>query len=77
MASWKYKNNISEVRKKRGLTQQQVGQAFKKKMDLTVISRWERGVVRPSANNLLELASILRINPAKLTFHNDRQDSQE
>ncbi|RQW09929.1 XRE family transcriptional regulator [Paenibacillus rhizophilus] len=75
MAKRRFVTNIQEVRKERGMTQQEVGQGFRKPVDITMISRWERGVVRPTATNLLELARVLKINPAKLHFVEDRQDS--
>ncbi|WP_411830858.1 helix-turn-helix domain-containing protein [Paenibacillus graminis] len=54
-------NNIKKLRKERGLTQQALGQKFKSPKDITIISRWERGVVKPSANSLIELCEILQV----------------
>lgn len=68
MAKRKYHTNIKELRIKRGFTQQQLGQQFRKPVDLTVISRWERGIVRPSSENLLELARALHVHPEQFIF---------
>lgn len=56
-------SRIKELRTKKGLTQQQLGQSFSSPKDITVISRWERGKVKPSGKHLLELANILDAKP--------------
>ena len=64
----KYSSNLKSIRSKRKFTQQELGMKFRNPVDLTVISRWERGVVRPSYDNLLELARVLQVDPRKLKF---------
>jgi transcriptional regulator with XRE-family HTH domain len=59
-------NRIKEIRTQKGLTQQQLGQGFKNPKDITVISRWERGIVIPSSEHLLELAEILQVKPNEI-----------
>ncbi len=74
----KYPNRIREYRKKMGYTQQQLGLKFKEPKDVTVISRWERGVSRPNAASLLELAEILNCHPEKIfdSSETDRSGSK-
>ena len=75
MSTQKYPNRIKELRIKNGLTQQELGNKFQKPKDITVISRWERGIVRPSTENLLELAEILGVHPNEI-FCDDNETDQ-
>lgn len=69
-------NNIKYLRLKRGMTQQELGSKFKVPKDITVISRWERGVIKPNTINTLELARILKVTPMEIFDENkDRQVS--
>lgn len=67
----KHPNNIRELRKRLGYTQQDLGQKFKKPKDVTVISRWERGVIKPSAANLVELCRILKVKDISDIFFDE------
>ena len=55
---------LRELRKNKHLTQCQL--AKKIKVDQTAISQWERGITRPSLNNLLMLSEILDCDIDKL-----------
>lgn len=58
------------------MTQQELGSKFKVPKDITVISRWERGVIKPNTINTLELARILKVTPMEIFDENkDRQVS--
>lgn len=72
----KYPNRIRELRTQLGLTQQQLGLRFLKPKDVTVISRWERGIIRPSMDSLLELAHILNVHPDSM-YHMDSAKESE
>lgn len=69
-------NRIKELREKRKLTQRALGARFKVPKDSTMISRWERGIVKPSSDNLLELANILNVKPADIFCPSSSQTSQ-
>ncbi|WP_058302422.1 helix-turn-helix domain-containing protein [Gorillibacterium timonense] len=72
----RYQTNIAELRKRLKMTQQAIGLKFQSPVDVTVVSRWERGITRPDAGNLLELAKALKVNPDEIVFIKiDRQDS--
>jgi transcriptional regulator with XRE-family HTH domain len=70
----KYPNRIKELRHKLGYTQQELGNKFAEPKDITVISRWERGVVKPSAEHLLELANALNEDPNKIFLNINKTD---
>lgn len=55
---------LRELRKEKHLTQCQL--AKKVKVDQTAISQWERGITKPSLNNLLLLSEILDCDIDKL-----------
>jgi len=62
-----YKSNrIRYYRESLGLTQCELGRRFKKPKDPALISRWERGVAKPSFDNIFELAEILNVSPEDL-----------
>ncbi|WP_353057259.1 helix-turn-helix transcriptional regulator [Brevibacillus sp. MER 51] len=68
----KQSNKIRYFRTKLGLTQQELGQKFNKPKDVTVISRWERGVIHPSTPHLIELCRILKVkSPGDIFFDNN------
>ena len=68
-------NKIKELRLNLGLTQQQLGMKFKEQKDLTVISRWERGINKPSADSLIELAKIFKVQPSNILIYNKTDKS--
>jgi len=72
----RYPNRIKEYRLKRGLTQQKLGLKFAKPKDVTVISRWERGIIRPGIESLLELAHILKVHPDSIYHSEENQKSK-
>jgi transcriptional regulator with XRE-family HTH domain len=61
----KIKNTITEYRVKAGISQNELARRMGFKSN-NRISRWENGLARPSSDNLLELASILNIDPRLL-----------
>ena len=65
-----YPNRIKEFRKSLGLTQKQVGLKFREPKNSIVISRWERGINKPSVESLLELARILKVEPSLILIFN-------
>lgn len=74
MKEVRYPNKIRFFRKKLGLTQHELGQRFRQSKDATVISRWERGIVKPSSEHLLELAEILSVHPNQFYFDDNKTD---
>lgn len=55
--------NIKAARVKAGLTQRQLG-ALVNDVDAMAVSRWERGYVMPSVDNLMALAAALGRDPS-------------
>lgn len=73
---YQMENNIRNLRLKKGMTQQELGLKFEKPKDITIISRWERGIIKPNAINVIELARILGVEPGKIFSDDlDRQVS--
>ncbi|OYD08765.1 helix-turn-helix domain-containing protein [Paludifilum halophilum] len=70
----RHPNRIKELRISLDLTQYELGQKFPKAKDPTIISRWERGIVRPSSDNLLELARILKVDPNEIFSPSNKTD---
>lgn len=71
----KHQNKIKHFRGILGYTQQELGSKFKKPKDVTVVSRWERGVIKPSAGHLIELCQILKVkNPSLIFFDTNKTD---
>jgi transcriptional regulator with XRE-family HTH domain len=58
-AVW-FGEKLRELRKARGMTQQQLAKAVGVKWE--AISRWERGVREPGWSNVLALASALTVD---------------
>lgn len=69
-----YPNRIKELRKKLGLTQDELGKKFKEPKDIAIISRWERGVNKPTADSLLELAVILGVPATEILINTNQTD---
>lgn len=74
MKKARHPNKIRIFRNDLGLTQNGLGQKFKQPKDATVISRWERGIVKPSSEHLLELAEILGVHPNQIYFAENETD---
>lgn len=70
----RFENRIRELRKQKGWTQQDLGNRFDPPRHFTEISRWERGVVVPRGQTLLELARILGVSPDAIYLPNDKTD---
>lgn len=64
--------NIREARDARGLTQRQLG-ALVNDMDGMTVSRWERGRVTPSLENMTALANALGVDVAWLYTDHERK----
>lgn len=69
-------NKIRELRDLRGWTQLQLGNKFQPPKDSTLISRWERGKVTPSAENIAELAKIFNVSTEVFLSMQQRQTCQ-
>ena len=63
------KNNITEFRKLRGLTQLQIAEALC--VDYTQVQRWERDRRTPSVETAIRLARILKTTVEKLFIVDD------
>jgi len=55
---------LSNLRGSRGLTQRQL--AEKIQVDPISVSRWERGIVEPTAINRVRIAAVLGCHPNEL-----------
>lgn len=66
----KHPNRIRELRLSMGLTQKQLALMFPVPKDVTVISRWERGLNRPDADALVELTRIFGVPAEEIMSHN-------
>ncbi len=66
---------ISEHRKERNLTQQQLGDIIG--MSAQTVSKWENGVAFPNASCIIMLARALHISTDKLLGFNDRRKELE
>lgn len=67
---------IKELRECNRWTQLELGSKFNPPKDSSLISRWERGRVIPSAENIAELSSIFDIKTDDLLCLGHRQTSQ-
>lgn len=67
-------NRIREIRKKKGWTQADLGNQFTPPKHFTEISRYERGVVIPGGETLIELARILGVAPDDLYLPSHKTD---
>lgn len=56
--------HLREVRKSKGLTQEQL--AFDSDLELSQISRIERGVINTSISQILQIADALGVHPKEL-----------
>jgi transcriptional regulator with XRE-family HTH domain len=56
--------NLSEIRKSRRLTQQQLAELIH--VQQRVISRWETGVAAPHLNHIVQLAEVLEVSLDRL-----------
>lgn len=66
---------LRKVRESRLLSQRQLADGIS--IDVTQISRYERGIVMPNAETLLDLATFLRIGVGSLLAGEDAQSTSE
>ena len=59
---------IRSRREALGLTQSQVAREMPEAVDSTAVSRWERGMHKPSDDYMEKLAEILQTTPAALAY---------
>lgn len=52
--------NISKMRKERGMTQEQLAEALG--LSFASVSKWERGAARPELNTLMEMAAVFGVS---------------
>ena len=57
-------DHLRSIRKESGMTQEQL--AFSADLELSQISRIERGVINTSISQLLQIAQALKIHPKEL-----------
>jgi transcriptional regulator with XRE-family HTH domain len=67
---------IAICRKKKGWSQQALGNKFNPHKSVSEISRWERNEVQPSAKHVTELLSIFGAHFQDLVTFEHRQTSQ-
>ena len=61
-----FAGNLRAARARSGLTQKQVARKIGRRLDGTDVSRWERGVNRPSDKNTAKLCKLFEITFADL-----------
>lgn len=56
--------NLKKIRKRKNVTQEDL--AFESGIDIRQIGRIERGTINTSINNVFDIATALKIEPAEL-----------
>ena len=68
------RNRIREIRELKGWSQSELGGKLTPPRHFTEISRWERGLVMPMGQTLIELARVLEVAPGDLYLPSDKTD---
>ncbi|MEJ7223147.1 helix-turn-helix domain-containing protein [Staphylococcus epidermidis] len=61
-------NNIKKIRKNLGLTMEEFGNKFNSKAHKSIISKWEKGLTKPSNERLKEIADLGKISVNQLLY---------
>ncbi|HDD0596286.1 TPA: helix-turn-helix transcriptional regulator [Staphylococcus aureus] len=61
-------NNIKKIRKELGLTMEEFGEKFTHKAHKSIVSKWEKGLTKPSNERLKEIAKLGNISVHQLIY---------
>lgn len=61
-------NNIKKIRKDLGLTMEEFGKKFKHEAHKSIVSKWEKGLTKPSNERLKEIADLGNISINQLLY---------
>lgn len=71
MLAKRFGERLRKIREDRTLSQKQLADGIE--IDVTQISRYERGIVMPNAETLIDLAQFLRVGVGRLLTGEDEQ----